>query len=137
MVTPTTKPPKPDSQPISLRFALYTSSLGNYFFHEIRDLIAAGLKDLGITVDIRNERNGFAPKADWHLVIAPHEFFELGAGKDLVAKKWPSNLILFNTEQPTSYWLAISVKLFERAAAIWDIDFYSSLRICKRGYPCD
>jgi GT2 family glycosyltransferase len=137
MVTPTTKPPKPDSQPISLRFALYTSSLGNYFFHEIRDLIAAGLKDLGITVDIRNERNGFAPRADWHLVIAPHEFFELGAGKDLAAGHWPANLILFNTEQPSSYWLALSVKHFERAAAIWDIDFDSTLRICKHGYACD
>jgi GT2 family glycosyltransferase len=137
MVAPTTMPAKPDLQPISLRFALYTSSLGNYFFHEIRDLIAAGLKDLGITVEVRNERDGFAPRADWHLVIAPHEFFELGAGKDLAAGQWPANLILFNTEQPSSHWLTLSVKHFERAAAIWDIDFDSTLRICKRGYICD
>ena len=128
---------KPDSNPVTQRFALYTSSRGNYFFHEIRDLIGAGLKELGITVEMRDERAGFAPKTDWHLVIAPHEFFELGAGKELVAKKWPTNLILFNTEQPSSYWLALSVKHFERAAAIWDIDFDSSLRICKRGYQCD
>ncbi len=128
---------KSDSTPVTQRFALYTSSRGNYFFHEIRDLIGAGLRELGITVELRDERAGFAPKADWHLVIAPHEFFELGAGKELVAKKWPANLILFNTEQPSSYWLALSVKHFERAAAIWDIDFDSSLRICKRGYPCD
>ena len=118
------------------RFVLYTSSQGNYFFHEIRDLIGAGLKELGHPVEFRDERAGFAPKADWHLVIAPHEFFELGAGKQLAGKA-PANLILFNTEQPSSYWLALSVKHFERAAAIWDIDFDSSLRICKRGYACD
>ncbi len=120
----------------SLRFALYTSSLGNYFFHEIRDLIAAGLKELGVTVETRTERNGFAPRADWHLVIAPHEFFELGAGKHLAAGQWPASLILFNTEQPSSHWLALSVKHFERATTIWDIDFDSMLRICKRGYDC-
>ena len=118
------------------RFVLYTSSQGNYFFHEIRDLIGAGLKELGHPVEFRDERAGFAPRGDWHLVIAPHEFFELGAGKQLAGKA-PANLILFNTEQPSSYWLALSVKHFERAAAIWDIDFDSSLRICKRGYACD
>ncbi len=122
--------PRPD------RFVLYTSSQGNYFFHEIRDLIGAGLRELGLTVEFRNERDGFAPKANWHLVIAPHEFFELGVGKNLVSQKWPSNLILFNTEQPSSYWLSLSVRHFERAFAIWDIDFDSTLRICKRGYPC-
>src|SRR5580704_5224321 len=103
---------KINSTQIPQRFALYTSSRGNYFFNEIRDLIGAGLKELGLAVEMRDERAGFAPKADWHLVVAPHEFFELGAGKDLVAKKWPTNLILFNTEQPSSYWLAISVKHF-------------------------
>ena len=119
------------------RFVLYTSSQGNYFFHEIRDLIGAGLRELGLTVEFRDERAGFAPKADWHLVIAPHEFFLLGTGRDLVSKPWPANLILFNTEQPSSYELGLAAKHFERAAAIWDIDFDSSLRICKRGYACD
>jgi len=73
------------------RFALYTSFEGNYFFHEIRDLIAAGLNELGIEARFRNEREGFDNKADWHLVIAPHEFFELGAGRDLARGKLPNN----------------------------------------------
>src|ERR1700723_75646 len=127
----------PASPPIALHFALYTSSRGNYFFNEIRDLIGAGLRELGVTVEIRNELNGFAARADWHLVIAPHEFFELGTGKDLAAGNWPRNVILFNTEQPSSHWLTLSVKHFERAAAIWDIDFDSALRVGKRGYACD
>jgi hypothetical protein len=137
MATRETMTTNPAAAPIRLHFALYTSSQGNYFFNEIRDLIAAGLKELGITVDIRSERSGFATRADWHLVIAPHEFFELGAGKDLAAGNWPANLILFNTEQPSSHWLTLSVKHFERASAIWDIDFDSALRVAKRGYACD
>src|SRR5882757_9592600 len=97
------------------RFALYTSSRGNYFFHEIRDQIGAGLKELGMAVEFRDERNAFGAQADWHIVIAPHEFFELGAGKDLVGKPWPANLIIFNTEQPSTRWSALSGKHFERA----------------------
>jgi len=119
-----------------LRFALYTSSLGNYFFHEIRDLIGAGLEELGYATEFRDERGGFTKDADWHIVIAPHEFFELGAGRNLVGQKWPAQLILFNTEQPSTYWLKLSAKHFDRAAAIWDINFESSLRICKSGYRC-
>ncbi len=118
-------------------FALYTSSRGNYFFHEIRDLISAGLKELGFSVICCDERNAFAQKADWHIVIAPHEFFELGAGQALARQKWPANLVLFNTEQPSTHWVALCARHFDRAAAIWDIDFESSLRICKRGYACD
>ncbi|HEV7924447.1 MAG TPA: glycosyltransferase, partial [Verrucomicrobiae bacterium] len=120
-----------------LRFALYTSSLGNYFFHEIRDLLGEGLKELGYRVECCDERSAFAGQADWHIVIAPHEFFELGAGKGLVQRKWPTNLILFNTEQPSSLWLKLSAQHFDRAAAIWDLDFESSLRLCKTGQACD
>src|SRR5438270_874706 len=95
-----------------LRFALYTSSLGNYFFNEIRDLIGAGLAELGHSVEHRDERTGFAADIDWHLVIAPHEFCELGAGASLAKQVWPKNVILFNTEQPSSHWLKLSLKYF-------------------------
>jgi GT2 family glycosyltransferase/tetratricopeptide (TPR) repeat protein len=120
-----------------LRFVLYTSSHGNYFFHEIRDLLASGLRELGHRVDYRDETRAFDKQADWHMVIAAHEFFELGQGKALAQRKWPVNLILLNTEQPSSHWLKLSAKHFDRAATIWDIDFESSLRICKSGYACD
>ncbi len=137
MAKPETMKTSPTSPPIALHFALYTSSQGNYFFNEIRDLIGGGLRELGVTVEIRNELNGFAARADWHLVIAPHEFFELGAGKALAAGSWPQNLILLNSDQPSTYWLNQCLKHFERASVIWDIDFDSALRVGKRGYACD
>src|SRR5262249_7291222 len=35
-------------------FRLYTSSKGNYFFEEIRDLVAAGMEELGCRVLLNN-----------------------------------------------------------------------------------
>jgi hypothetical protein len=121
----------------SEKFAVYTSSLGNYFFGEIRDLVAAGLEELGFKVLVRDERDGFLNEADWHIVIAPHEFFYLGTGEELRHKKFPPNLILFNTEQPSTKWFSLGYECFSKAHVIWDINFQSSQLISDKGLACD
>lgn len=117
-------------------FAVYTSSLGNYFFEEIRDLIASGLRQLGAKVTLVNECEEYLPDADWHIVIAPHEFFYLGMGETRRQGALPENLILVNTEQPSTQWFALSLTMFRHARAIWDIDYHSSREISKRGFNC-
>jgi hypothetical protein len=119
------------------RFALYSSSRGNYFFHEIRDLIAAGFEELGFEVQLRDENEGFSDDADWHMVIAPHEFFHLGVGPELYQKPLPRNLIVVNTEQPSTKWFALARECFPRAHAIWDIDYQSSQMVRRQGFACD
>src|SRR5262244_3696696 len=118
-------------------FAIYTSSLGNYFFSEFRDLLAAGFQSLGFQVDIRDEGEGFSEVADWHLVVAPHEFFYLGAGRELSNQSLPSNLILFNTEQPSTQWYARARNYFSKACRIWDINNTSSQEIARAGFNCE
>jgi len=118
------------------RFALYTSSLGNYFFGEIRDLLAAGLEDLGFFVEKRDERQGFGDEADWHIVVAPHEFFYLGCGPDLLRNGAPRQLVLLNTEQPSTPWFSLALACFSHAHAVWDISFESARLIGARGYRC-
>jgi hypothetical protein len=118
------------------RFALYVASRGNYFFGEIRDLLAAGLRDLDFEVTLRTELDGFVEDVDWHLVIAPHEFFYLGAGAALREGRTPANLILFNTEQPTTKWFTLASDCFHKAHCIWDIHQDSSLSIAEMGLPC-
>src|SRR5215813_1040428 len=118
-------------------FAIYTSSLGNYFFSEFRDLLAAGFQSLGFQVDIRDEGEGFSEVADWHLVVAPHEFFYLGAGRELSNQSLPSNLVLFNTEQPSTQWYARARDYFSKACRIWDINNTSSQEIAKAGFNCE
>ena len=123
-------------RPPCRRFTLYTSSLGNYFFDEIRDLLAAGLRELGFGVDVSDDRYGFSSDADWHIVIAPHEFFRLGEGPSLLAHDLPSRLVLVNTEQPSTQWFAAAFEYFDRAQMVWDINFDSSERLRARGVSC-
>ena len=56
-------------------------------------MLAAGFQSLGLQVDIKDEREGFSEVADWHLIVAPHEFFYMGEGRELSDQTLPSNLI--------------------------------------------
>ena len=118
-------------------FAIYTSSVGNYFFSELRDLLAEGLRSLGLQVDIRDERAGYSEVADWHLIVAPHEFFYLGGGLELRDQPSPRNLIMFNTEQPSTQWYARAYHCFSKAYGIWDINHASSQQISGEGFNCE
>lgn len=123
--------------PACKRFALYSSSRGNYFFHEIRDLIAAGFEELGFEVQLCDENEGFSGSADWHVVVAPHEFFHLGVGQKLRRKQVPRSLIVVNTEQPSTKWFALARESFSQAHVIWDIDHRSSELMRSHGIACD
>jgi hypothetical protein len=118
------------------RFGVYTSSLGNYFFHEMRDLLIAGLEELGYEAHPRNEIDGLASGDDWRVIIAPHEFFYLGAGRELAETSLPDNLVVVNTEQPSTQWFQLAARFFPSAHALWDIDYLSSQRLYYEGWQC-
>jgi hypothetical protein len=103
----------------------------------MRDLLGAGIEALGFEVVLQNERKGFVKEADWHIIIAPHEFFYLGAGRMLYKNECPLNLILINTEQPSTQWFALAERWFSKALFIWDINYQSSHLIRKKGFKCD
>lgn len=117
------------------QFAIYSNSQGNFFFAEIRDLIAAGLRGLGYKVAVCDERVGFLPTADWHIVVAPHEFFTLGSV--LSEANIPQNLILVNTEQPSTQWYETARFYFPLAAKIWDINRTSTDTLAAQHYSCE
>ncbi len=119
------------------RFSLLSSSLGNCFFDQIRDLIAAGIAELGHDVVFGREEAGFRDDVNWHVVVAPHEFFFLGKGEELRQSEWPSNVILVTTEQPSTKWFALAWECLARAHAVWDIDHNTARRIRERGIPVD
>ncbi len=54
-----------------LTFGLYAHSEGSYRFHELRDLLAHGLRQCGITPVLLDERSEPLPNLAAHLVIAP------------------------------------------------------------------
>lgn len=118
------------------RFAVYTSSLGNYFLGEVSDLLAAGLTDLGFAVERRDESQGFSEIADWHVVVAPHEFFYLGSGQDLLRNGAPRSLVLLNTVHPSTPSFSMALACFSQAHTVWDIAFESARLLSSKGYRC-
>jgi len=117
-------------------FAVYRSSFGSWSIDAIADLLAAGLQDLGVAVEERDERQGFSDNADWHIVVAPHQFFYLGAGPDLLRKGTPSQLILLNTEEPSTPSFSLALACFSRAHSIWDLCYESARLMSTKGYRC-
>jgi len=118
------------------KIAVYINSRGNYFFREIGQLLFAGLKEIGCSVDLRNENDGFARDVDWHIVIAPHEFFYLGGGIKLQHLGLPNNLIILNTEQPSTQWFSKAYRIFPSAHTIWDINPSVCELIRSKGFDC-
>lgn len=86
------------------------SSLGNRYFGWIGDRIANALRADGVVV-YRLDQNSERPRAPaFDLVVAPHEFFELGAGRARWHDLEFTTAILLNTAPPgtASYFLALS-----------------------------
>lgn len=103
---------------------IYTHTRGNYFFNEIRSLIAAGFRTLGYQVRELSEKDRYDPESLLHVVVAPHEFFEIG-GAASFSQNHPHRLVLLNTEQPSSIWFRKAAAYFSWAIEVWDMNFYS------------
>ena len=119
------------------RISVASSSRGNYFFREIRDLIAAGLRELGHSVKLVDERDGLREDDDWQIIVAPHEYFFLGEGEALRDGPWPSNVILVTTEQPSTPWFATAFPCLNKAQAVWDMSFQTARFLRQSGIACD
>ncbi len=118
-------------------FILYTNTHGNYFFNEIRDLIADGIRELGYQVKIKSENEWLEDESAWHIVISPHEFFYLGKFTDSDVEILPEKLIIVNAEQPSTKWFSLAENYFPVAKFIWDINYNSAIRISEQGFQCD
>ncbi|WP_139311673.1 hypothetical protein [Desulfovibrio sp. DV] len=112
------------------RISIYHSSAGNYFFKEFSDILQSAFSQLNVRCDIRTEREGFAEDVDYHIVIAPHEFFTLREGI-AVADKIPENTIMLSTEQSETDWFKVSLKYLPKAKYIFDLSFPSAYRLTK------
>ena len=108
------------------KVALYMSSKGNYFFEEIMSVFDAGLSEAGYLTVRKNENDEFGGDYDFHIIIAPQEFFLLGRGIQLKDSVWPQRTILFNAEQPNSLWFNLVEECIPKAYAVWDLNHEST-----------
>lgn len=130
-------PPNGESTiaPAATKIALYTSSRGNYFFDEIRELVAAGLSRCGAEVVALNELSDRPADITSSLVVAPHEFFGIGEGPKRLNDQWLSDAFMLNTEQLHTPWFAKSLRALAHAPAVFDMNIQSAAGLRQMGIP--
>ena len=125
----------PDRPPGAETVAIFASSLGNFFFRQIADRVAAGFRAAGYRV-YRLDQNSQRPEdVTVDFVVAPHEFFLLGAGP-----RWRDTIdlprsIVFNTEQPGTPWYFRALRYGAGAGTLVDLSPQSAAMLPGLGFP--
>ncbi len=116
--------------------AIYVSSIGNFFFKELAELCALGMREAGYAVQVRTDRD--APPADGEtaLVMAPHEFYYLGQGIRLADHPGFVDSIPIGTEQWQTEWFARALPFMLRAKRMLDINLQSADAFVRLGKAC-
>ncbi len=107
--------------------AIYSSSLGNAFHHEMAKLLAHGFRATGAEVSLRDENDPADTGATHSIVVAPHEFFGLGEGATRCTPEFLPACHLFLAEQPGSRYFSMCLWYAQRALGVLDINPLSAL----------
>jgi hypothetical protein len=101
--------------------SIYVSSLGNTFMKEIAEDLALDLRRIGMDISIRDENSDMSSMLPLSIVVAPHEFFTLGAGKDWMRDSVVSSSFVYNTEQLHTPWFAKALPAILASLGVFDI----------------
>jgi hypothetical protein len=114
-------------------FAVYFNTSGNYFFQEIALLLHAALQEAGFRSVLRTDESASPADADFHLIVAPHEFFPLGTGSACFRASMKDRMFLLNTEQPHTRWFKLASSLFPHVRHVFDMDRETAAVIAATG----
>jgi hypothetical protein len=114
--------------------SIYVAEYGNFFFNEIAELISLGFKELSYTTDIRNEKDGVNNFSNYHIFVAPHEFFFLSEKSIDVLNSLPKNSILINFEQIELEFFKKIFSFLSKFSQIWDINYKNVEYLKEKGY---
>jgi glycosyltransferase involved in cell wall biosynthesis len=106
---------------------IYVSSLGNSFFAEIAALLAHGFTAAGASVRVVDETWQAEGTVDHEIIVAPHEFFLLGKGRDRLSRSFLARCSLWIAEQPGSEFFAMCLWFARFARGILDINPQTAL----------
>lgn len=124
-----------DARPPGRRVAIYASSAGNAFFREMARLIAHAFACAGASASVRDERAPPDALADHHIVVAPHEFFLLGAGPERLSRAFLARSCLWLAEQPGSEFFSMCLWFSRLARCVLDINPLTALAWGALGVP--
>lgn len=106
-----------------VRIGVLSNSEGNFYMHEIAELLALGLQQGGIDAVQRDELSDPKERFDLRIFVAPHEFFYIGAGKKWLSAAGDRNTVLYNVEQMHTPWFCRAFPLLLHAPLVLDINF--------------
>ncbi len=106
-----------------MRANVFVSATGNLFMTEIGELLASGLREMGIEVELRRSGLPEPESGVVNVVVAPHEYFPLLSGvHHETASDSVEHCAVLLTEQPGSSWFHMSLAYAARARAVLDIN---------------
>ncbi len=115
--------------------AVLVSSHGNVFMQNIADDLAATLATAGVTVDRLDETADRTRLPPHRIIVAPHEFFQLGRGRDWIAEDAIGGTVMLNTEQPQTDWFAQCLPYVLAARGVIDLGAQSGGMFAAAGMP--
>jgi hypothetical protein len=116
-----------------IRVGVFCSSLGNFFMHEIADLLTWGLEGEGILAIQRDETGSPEEPFDLRVFVAPHEFFWLGAGREWAGVASAANSIMYNVEQAQTQWFGRAFPLLMQAPLVLDMSLQTAMILRRAG----
>jgi len=95
---------------------VFYNSEGNVFLKEIAECVVNDLQEAGYSASLHNENADLTAIPARSIIVAPHEFFFVGKGRELANENFVARSIVLNTEQPQTVWFdrAIPFSLMSR-----------------------
>lgn len=112
---------KKDSVTAIRSLDVLVSSHGNVFMAQIAEDLARDFADCGVQVRLLDESADYADRAQCSLVVAPHEFFLLGAGVDWIKPEFVQNAFMYNTEQAQTPWFGRALPFLLASSGVLDL----------------
>jgi hypothetical protein len=128
-------PAESDADVLPASVSVYYNSLGNGFIREIGADLVASLRAAGIKADLRDQQSSIDDRAPTTVIMAPHEFFHLGAGRDWARDDIVRQSYMFNTEQPQTIWFERGVPFVLMSLGVIDICSQVAAIFAQAGMP--
>jgi hypothetical protein len=119
----------------SSKIVILTNSHGNYYYREVRDVIAVGLKEVGLTVITADESFEDFSENNIFIIVAPQDFFIIGKGSQWNQPHILKRSILLCSDQIQTSWFALNLAFFSKVPLIFHLEYAHARLLNSLGYP--
>ncbi len=119
----------------ALRAAVYYNKSGNSFIKEIAEGLVEALRLNGQTAELRDDTSSPDQRPPCSIIVAPHEFFHIGKGRNWVSSEFVGEAVMFNTEQPQTVWFDRAMPFILMSRGVIDISYQVAEMFRQCGLP--